>query len=185
MFLMLCILFYVFCNIHISHCGTNKGNILSYLILSHYSTHAVGFQLSFWSPCFPCAGCIFVWLLSTTKMRLTGEWTALNLGQKPRILSSFISLWPSVWPPSCALLFYCQESLHTAESVGELVHGADHHFCCVSRLLHSPAGEEKYFCSLTPNQILTAFTINAICCRVSHSSKLHYKNLLTCTGYTR
>uniref|UniRef100_A0A3P8SGZ8 Glycerophosphodiester phosphodiesterase domain containing 2 n=1 Tax=Amphiprion percula TaxID=161767 RepID=A0A3P8SGZ8_AMPPE len=38
------------------------------------------------------------------------------------------------------LLFCYQAGVHTAQTVGELVHGADHHFCCVNQLLCSAAG---------------------------------------------
>lgn len=58
--------------------------------------------------------------------------------QNPLFFSFFVTF---ILTLSCPLLFYYQARLHTAESVGELVHGADHHFCGVNQLLCSAAGE--------------------------------------------
>lgn len=49
----------------------------------------------------------------------------------------------SIVTSRCPPLFYCQARLHTAESVGQLVHGGDHHFCRVRELLPSAAGEGR------------------------------------------
>lgn len=42
-------------------------------VLSYFSRHAAGSQLSLWPPCCLCVGCTFVWLLLMTERMLTGE----------------------------------------------------------------------------------------------------------------
>lgn len=77
----------------------------------------------------------------------THTYTALNLTQKPRILSflslSFLSLLmtSTLLTLCCPLLFHYQAGLHKTEAMGELVHGGDHHLCSVNQLLHPAAGE--------------------------------------------
>lgn len=78
------------------------------------------------------------------------HWPTLNLAQKPRILSflSFPLLLTFILLTLCCpLLSHYQACLHTAGAVGELVHGADHHFCSANQLLHPAAGQ---FTTATP-----------------------------------
>ena len=80
-----------------------------------------------------------------TNIRTT--WPTLNLAQKPRILY-FLSFSPLpllvtfiLLTLCCPLLFHYQARLHKTEAMGELVHGAHHHFCSDNQLLRSVAGE--------------------------------------------
>lgn len=64
-----------------------------------------------------------------------------NPAQAPRILSVLLSSMAFIVTLSCPLLFHYQARLQCATPVGELVHGAHHHFCRDNRLQHPAAGE--------------------------------------------
>lgn len=68
------------------------------------------------------------WWVITSARAHTHTQPALNSGQKPE---PFFSM-TSIVTPCCPPLFYCQARLHAAESVGQLVHVAGHHFCRVN-----------------------------------------------------
>lgn len=65
----------------------------------------------------------------------------VNPAQRPRILSVLLSLMAFIVTLSCPLLFHYQARLRCATPVGELVHGAHHHFCSDNQLQHPAAGE--------------------------------------------
>lgn len=116
------------------------------------SAPAAGCQSLPLCPSSLCSGCTSVWWLSMTVRMSTGELDHTlcvhvctyscrhkrkhTHTQKHAHIDS-----DGLKPCDLPSILPYQEGLFHSETVGELVHGANHHLCCVDHLLHPITGE--------------------------------------------